>query len=108
MCQGVSHFAPHTHMQGTPGQPASTASQHPSHNNLLIILELKMAGAAGSNCTTLHSSNLATTSSLKDKPCAHFGTDEDDAERVEQLLAGAVGLVCLAYHPSYLQSLCLL
>jgi hypothetical protein len=34
----------------------------------LSFSELKMAGAAGSNCTTLHSANPATTSSLKDKP----------------------------------------
>jgi hypothetical protein len=44
----------HSHMQGTPCQPTSSTSQHPSRNNLLIILslsfsELKMAGAAGSN-----------------------------------------------------------
>jgi hypothetical protein len=56
-----------------------------------------MAGAAGSYCATFHLANPTTTSSLKDKRWAHFGTDEDNAERVEPLLAGAIGLVCPAY-----------
>jgi hypothetical protein len=87
---------------GTPNLPPGSASRNPSCNKLLVLLnlyfsELKMAGATGSHYSTLHLANPATTSSLKDKPLAHFGAEEDDAGRAGQSLAGATSLVCPLY-----------